>query len=448
MMNASEITEREIPPRTLENFSRSLDYMERARELMPFGVASSKRATQRPTPLVIDHAKGSRLYDIDGNEYIDYVAGGGPMLLGHQSEPVIEAVRKQLERGTQYALAHEGELELAERVCRLVPGAEMVTFLSSGSEAVHLALAIARGATGRRRVLKFDGAFDGWIAPMCTNMPGGPAVGPERPYALRPNAGWNVGDEDVVICPWNDPAAFEAVMEEHGDSLAAVITEPAACNVGGILPLPGFLEFLREQCDKYGTVLIFDEVITGFRLAPGGAQERFGVTPDLATFAKAMANGFSISAVAGRRSVMSAATDGPVRTRGTYNGNPVVVAAANAMLAELENRGKALYDELERRSTDLAEGINAVAAKHGVPLRANRVGSVLALLWGLDKAPTSYRDVARSDFTALGDLEEQLNLRGICTIDGQRMFVSAAHTDEDIAQTIEALDQALTRMTP
>nr|WP_156942000.1 aminotransferase class III-fold pyridoxal phosphate-dependent enzyme [Mesorhizobium sp. LNHC220B00] len=426
-----------------QNFTASLEYMERARAVIPLGVTSSSRAAQRPVPIVVARAQGSRLYDIDGNEYIDYLAGWGPMLLGHQSKPVVEAVRAQLERGEIFGTPHEGELELAERIVRLVPCAEMVTFLSSGSEAVHLALAIARGATGRRRVLKFDGQFNGWIAPLRTNMPGMPAVGHHPPYAARPDAGWPPSGDEIVICPWNDIAAFEAEMERVGGSLAAVIMEPVACNWGSLAPVPGYLERARELCDAYGAVLIFDEVITGFRLALGGAQQLLGVKPDLATFAKALGGGFPISAVAGRREVMEAASEGPVRAFGTYNGSPVPVAAANATLAELESRGSELYASLERRSANLASGILASAKKHAVPLRVSRVGSLLSLVWGLGRDPVTYFDVAASETAPLELLGEELTLRGIYTGNGHKLLISAAHSDDDIAKTLHSFDNAL-----
>lgn len=428
--------------RSQSDLAGSYGYIERARRVMPFGLSSSTRSGQRPTPIVIAKAQGSRLFDVDGNEYLDYAAGFGPMLLGHQPQAVLEAVNSQLARGVHFAAAHEGELELAERMVRLIPCAELVTFQSTGSEAVHCALAIARGATGRSHVVKFDGHFHGWIAPFQTNVPGMPPVGTEPPYAKHPAAGYPESD-DVTICPWNEIEAFEALMAVEGDSIAAVIMEPVACNGGTLSPLPGYLERVRELCDQHGTVLIFDEIITGFRLGLGGAQQRFGVTPDLATFAKAMANGFPISAVAGRREIMTAVSEGPVRTRGTYNGNPVAVAAANAVLAELERRGDELYGELERRGALLAAGIERSAHKHGVPLRVVRVGSVLSLLWGLDKEPVSYREVAESDVESLSRLDEQLTLRGIYTMEGKRMYVSAAHTDEDIELTIQAFDQTL-----
>ena len=425
----------------VHDLSSSADYIRRAGRLIPFGVSSSKRATQQPTPVVIDRAEGSRVFDIAGNEYLDYAAGAGPMLLGHRPVAVLDAVRAQLDRGWQYAAAHEGELELAERVVRAVPCAEMVTFLSSGSEAVHCAVGIARGATRRRRVLKFDGQFDGWMAPVAANMPGSPPVEGRAPFEVKPVAGWHA--DDLVVCPWNDVDALEEVMAQFGPSLAAVIMEAVACNAGSLFPSGGYLERVRELCDRHGTVLIFDEVITGFRLALGGAQARVRVTPDLATFAKAMANGFPISAVAGRREVMSVASDGPVRTRGTYNGNPLSVAAANATLAELERRAGELYPELERRSADLAEGLLDAAAATGAPLRVNRAGSVVGLFWGLDREPTCYREVAGSDVGSLKRLEKELVLRGINTIDGERMFVSAAHTDGDITATVETFREAL-----
>lgn len=442
-MNSLNNTTRKVPRKfSLEDLSGSVEYMQRARRSIPLGVSSSRRASQRPVPIVVSHAQGSRVFDIDGNEYIDYLAGWGPMILGHQPAPVIDAVRAQLSRGAHYAMPFEAELELAERVIRHVPSAEMATFLSTGSEAVHLAITIARGATGRRTILKFDGHFNGWISPVAINMTGTPPVGGQPPYELHPEAGRAVGD-DVVICPWNDAEAFESMMGDVGDSLAAVIMEPIAINAGVLSPSPGYLERVRELCDAHGVVLIFDEVVTGFRLALGGAQERLGVTPDLSTFAKALGNGFPVSAVAGRREIMSTLSEGSVRSFGTYNANPLAITAANATLAELESGGVQLYGDLERRSATLAAGIETAALKHGVPLRVNRVGSVLAVLWGLDREPVVYRDTYASDSVALERLDEQLTLRGVLSSDGRKMFVSTAHSDDDIAQTLDRFDDAL-----
>ncbi|MER8543971.1 aminotransferase class III-fold pyridoxal phosphate-dependent enzyme [Mesorhizobium sp. M1334] len=219
--------------------------------------------------------------------------------------------------------------------------------------------------------------------------------------------------------------------------------EPIACNWGSLAPIPGYLERARELCDAYGCVLIFDEVVTGFRLALGGAQELLGVKADLTTFAKALGGAFPIAAVAGRRKIMEAASRGPVRAFGTYNGSPVPVAAANATLGELERRGSGLYDSLERRSATLARGILEAADKHRVPLRASRVGSILSLVWGLDRDPVTYADIAASETAPLGLLGEELTLRGIYTGNGHKLLISAAHSDEDIAKTLDSFDKAL-----
>jgi len=428
--------------RTLYSFVESQDYIARARRLIPFGVSSSVRALQEPTPIVVDHASGSRIFDIDGNEYWDYLGGAGPMLLGHQPDVVMEAVRAQLERGCQYGAAHEGELELAERFTRIVACAEIVTFLSSGSDSVHMALGIARGATGRCRILKFDGHFHGWMAPVAANLPGMPPVTAGPPFEVHPVAGWPSSD-DLVICPWNDLEAFEEIMESVGASLAAVIMEAIPCNFAAVVPADGFLKRIRELCDLHGVVLIFDEVITGFRVGLGGAQERLGVAPDMATFAKAMANGFPISAIAGREAVMSAAIEGPVRTRGTFSGNPVGVAAANATIEELERRADEIYPGLEETSARFARGLEEVASANGAPLRVHRVGSIFTLTWGLPDDPACYADMAASDEAKLKRLGAELLSRGVVSGYGSDLFVSTAHTATDIEATVEVFRASL-----
>jgi glutamate-1-semialdehyde 2,1-aminomutase len=427
---------------TLRDLSGSVDYLKRARVRIPLGASSSKRATQMPTPIVVARAQGSRVHDVDGNEFIDYVGGGGPLILGHQPDPVVAAVREQLDRGCQFAAPHEAELELAERVAQSVPSADMVAFLSSGSEAVHAAIAVARGATGRSEILKFDGHYDGWIAPVEANMPGLEPGEGAIPYAVKPVAGWPPSPH-VVICPWNDVEALAEIMERAGSSLAAVIMEPIACNAGALSPRPGFLERARELCDETGALLIFDEVITGFRMALGGAQERLGVLPDITVLAKALASGFPISAVAGRRAFMLAAAEGDVRLRGTYNANAVSVAAANATVDELQAGASELYPALESRSALLADGIREAGAEVGAALHINQVGSVVWLLLGLERQPETYREVARIDGEAHRRLDAELTKRGILTIDAQRLFVSTAHTDDDVARTIVAFREAL-----
>ena len=425
-----------------DRYGASRAHMATARTLIPGGVSSAPRVNQRPTPICVARAAGSRVEDVDGNVYIDYLGAYGPLILGHAPVPVLDAVRAALDDGVLYGMQHRREIRAAELVVTAVPSVEMVAFFCSGSEAVNAALGVARGVTGRRRILKFEGHYHGWIDPIGVSQPGvapGAGAPPYRPVAVP---GWS-DTGTVLIAPWNDAVALRAVFAAHGDEIAAVIMEPVVCNGGTLTPDPGYLDAVRQVCDAHGALVVFDEVITGFRMAPGGAQECLGFAPDLTVMAKAMASGFPLAAVGGTAAVMTHALDHGVALRGTYNGNPVVLAAAEATMGTLLDGRDVLYPRLERHGRALADGVASAAAEAGAPVCCNQVGSVLSLFWGLDRAPTDYREVARNDRAALQVLEAQLTDHGILTLPGGRMYVSAAHSDDDIAATVAALPAAL-----
>jgi len=434
--------EREV----LAPLTGSQAYMHRARGVIARGVASAFRAASRPTPLVLDRASGSRLIDIDGNSFIDYVGAYGPALLGHNAAPILRSVLEQAERGTLFGAQHRGELELAERLVEMVPSAEMVAFANTGSEAVHTALRIAKAATGRQRIIKFEGHYHGWIDPVYLSLPGQPPAGgplprPASPLEALPPA------SDVIVARWNDSDSLLAAIDA-GTSIAAIIMEPIPCNAGTFMPEPGYLQSVRDLCDRHGIVLIFDEVITGFRLAPGGAQEILGVTPDLTVFAKAIGGGFPMAMVAGRKPVMSVAAEGPLQLVGTYNGNAIGVAAANALLAEIRERGSELYQQLDHVAARLAGALTDLAAAAGCPLAVNQIGSVLQLLWDPSLPVRTYDDFARADPRPVEDLAEQLLTRGIYTRPRGLWYVSAAHSLDDIDVTAAAFEQALHEVAP
>jgi glutamate-1-semialdehyde 2,1-aminomutase len=418
----------------------SIAQLERARKTLAGGISSAMRAAQRPTPIVVERAYGSRLEDVDGNTYLDYVLGFGPMLLGHDPKPVLDAVSEQLGRSLAIGAQHRGEAELAERLVEVVPCAELVCLCTTGSEAVHVALRIARAATGRRLILKFEGHYHGWLDPIAVATPGLPAADPDRPspLPLDPMTGGQVA-EGVLVCRWNDVRELEHVLGEHGAEVAAVILEPVASNGGLIEPAPGYLEEVRDLTHRVGALLVFDEVVTGFRLALGGAQDRYGVTPDLATFGKAIGSGFAVAAVAGRKAVMDEVVAGRVKHVGTFNGNPVALAAANAAVRTYQERSPALYHELEGRAGRLAEGLRGAASAAGVPLRVNQVGPLLQTFVAPDDLVIrSYADTLATDGAALGTLAESLLGRGVMVLPRGWWFLSAAHTDEDIEETITA----------
>lgn len=427
-------------PAPAARYAGSLAYMTRARSVIPRGVGSAKRAALRPTPLAFASARGGHVVDVDGNEYVDYVAGYGPILLGHGFEPIDSAVAEQLTRGTLYGGQHPAEAELAELLVNAVPSAERVLFNVTGSEADHAALRLARAATGRRLIVKFAGHYHGWIDPLTggAGEPAGPpgaAVYPE--YAF--------GSGDVLICPWNDITALAALLDQVGQDVAAVILEPVAVNAGCLAPDDGYLEGVRELCSRHGALLVFDEVVTGFRVALGGAQERFGVRPDLTVLGKAIAAGHQLSAVVGRADVLRVA-EGAVAWAGTFNGQALAVAAATATVRHLTQHRQAIYGRLERTSAALVAGVNEAGRAAGLPLTAQRVGSIVRLYWDVPPPANTYANVLRGDGRALGELSAHLVDLGIHCREGGLWYVSAAHSTDDVERTVSAVETALTRM--
>ncbi|MGH6959237.1 MAG: aspartate aminotransferase family protein, partial [Dongiaceae bacterium] len=325
--------------------TQAADLFGSAQRVIAGGVSSDARRSAG-VPLYVDHAAGSKLWDVDGNEYVDYVLGQGPTVLGHCPPEVVAAVADQAARGICYAAQHRLEVEVAERLCGMVPSAELVRFNSVGSEAVHGALRLARGHTGRPKVLKFEGHYHGWFDPILYSLhPDLELAGSaDEPIAVPGSAGQPPSAvDDLVVVGWNDLEALRTALEKNAGEIAAVIMEPILFNTGAIVPSPGYLEGVRELCDEHGALLIFDEIISGFRVAPGGAQERLGVLPDLATFGKAMAGGMQVSAIAGKDEVMDAIADGRVAHAGTFNSQPVAMAAAAAVLAVLDEQRAEIY---------------------------------------------------------------------------------------------------------
>ena len=423
-------------------YARSLNQIERARRTIPGGVATAMRAAQRPVPLVIERAAGSRMVDVDGNEYVDYVLGFGPMLLGHSPPEVIEAVREQLGRGFTYGAQHRLEAEVAERVVDAVPCAELVCFSTTGSEAVQAALRIARAATGRPKVVKFQGHYHGWLDPVLVSTPGLEAAAAESEPPLQPlpaTQGQADPSDLVLIERWNDADALARLLAGRRDEVAAVIMEPVAGNGGLIPPADGYLERAHELTRDAGSLLIFDEVVTGFRLARGGAQERFGVTPDLATYGKAIAAGMPLSAVAGTAEVMEVVSDGRVPHVGTFNCAPPAAAAAVAALDVYRERSPELYDRLEAVAATLADGLATAALDAGVPLKIHRVGPLLQT-FVLDPSAEvrEYSDTLAADTARFARFAELMLGRGVNVLPRGWWFLSAAHSDEDVERTVEA----------
>ena len=415
--------------------------MRRAARLMPGGVNSPVRAFRAVggQPIVMARGRGARVTDVDGNEYIDYIGSWGPLILGHTYGPVVEAIGRVAREGTSFGAPTEAEADLAELVIEAVPSIERVRMVNSGTEATLSALRLARGATGRDLILKMEGCYHGHVDALLVKAGSGVAtLGiPGSPGVPRAVA------EQTLTAPYNDIAAIERTFADCGDRIAAAIVEPVAGNMGVVPPRAGWLEALRELTRRYGTVLIFDEVMSGFRVARGGAQERFGIAPDLTTLGKIIGGGLPVGAYGGRADLMSrVAPEGPVYQAGTLSGNPLAMSAGVAMLQGLRQAG--VYERLESLSARLADGLTSAARDAGVPCRVNRVGSMMSAFFTggevTDFATASGSDTARFAAFFSGMIE-----RGISLPPSQfeAVFVSAAHTEEDIDTTIAAARETL-----
>ncbi|ANW68051.1 hypothetical protein BCA37_25490 [Mycobacterium sp. djl-10] len=417
-------------------------YMDRARSVIPRGMTS--RGRNRAVPVAFERGEGAHLVDLDGRRYVDLVMALGPLLLGHSPTPVLAAVHRQLRSGVQFGGQHVGEAELAEMIVAHVPGAQKVLFSNTGSEAVQAAVRIARATTGRRIVVKFDGHYHGWIDPFFVNSPGVPAAaGCRRTVPVIHNIPGQPAPAEVLVCPWNDIDALRSVFADHGDEIAAVITEPIPFNMGTMFPDPGYLRDVRELTRSHGALLIFDEVVSGFRLGLGGAQALVGITPDLTTFAKAMAAGFPIAAVVGTDQAMASAIDGPVFHGGTYNGTPMSVAAAIATISYLRDHEETVYPTMQARGEQLATGLRALAAKHRVPLVINQIGSVLQLLWDPHLPVRTFVEADAADPAPVASITELALAHGVYAPPRGLMFLSSAHTSDDVDAVLAGYDAAI-----
>jgi glutamate-1-semialdehyde 2,1-aminomutase len=363
---------------------RSGELFERASTVIPGGAGSSARTAKfgwKPYPPFMASGTGSRIRDVDGHEYVDYLLGLGPMILGHRHSAVTAAVAEAIETyGTCFGLPYELEIDAARKVVDAVPGVDMIRFTNSGSEAVGSAVRIARACTGRRLIIRFEGHYHGWQDTVYWSNHVDPAVaGPAtrpRPVPSGPGVPAEL-EGTILVLTWNDPESFAALMAERGDEVAAVITEPAVFNTGCIMPEPGYLEVLRELTRQHGALLIFDEVITGFRFARGGAQEYFGVIPDLTTLAKGLGGGFPVAAVGGSEAVMSIIADGRYSHSGTYNANVVACAAVSATMDVLAEPG--LFQRQRALGHRLMDGLRGLAEDAGLPVIVEGLGTVFQL---------------------------------------------------------------------
>ena len=394
----------------------------------------------RPHPLFFDHGAGSHIWDVDGNEYIDYVLAWGPLILGHCPPGVVDAMSAQLGRGSTFGSGHEWEFKAAEAVCAALPGAERVLWSNTGTEAVQSALRLARAVTGRQKIVKFEGHYHGWMdSVMISYRHTDPRHSP-----VAETQGQEVSLlEDVIVVPWNNPAAIIAAMTEHGDEIAAVIAEPVLCNSGVIAPKPGFLELLRELTTKAESLLIFDEVITGFRIAYGGAAQRFGVIPDLRTLGKALGAGAPVAAITGSAEIIDTVTSGVVHA-GTYNGNPLVLSAVAATMGELGIPGT--FETLEARGRTLAAGFGEALTATALPFAVNQIGPIVQCAIGVDRLE-SYDDYAAADWNLWDKIVAELLEDGVFALPGGRWYLSTVHTAADIERTVASLATAVRRVT-
>lgn len=416
------------------NHAKSESLFRRAQELIPGGVNSPVRAFRSVggNPPFIAQGEGSRLFDCDGNEYIDYVGSWGPLLLGHRHPEIVAALERTLSIGTSFGAPTAQEIDLAEAICDAVPSIEMVRLVNSGTEATMSAIRVARGFTGRDLIVKFEGCYHGHVDSLLVKAGSGMATlgiadtqGVPEAFAAT-----------TIALPYNSIEAVEEAFRAHGDRIAAVIVEPVVGNMGCVPPLPGYLEALRSVTERHGALLIFDEVMTGFRVAFGGAQERYGIRPDLTTLGKVIGGGLPVGAYGGRKDIMSkVAPAGPIYQAGTLSGNPLAVAAGLAMLRHLKAHPE-IYADLERRAATLC-----AAAPAGITV--NRVGSMFTFFF-TDRPVTDWDSAKISDTARFGRFFRGMLERGIYLAPSQfeAAFLSAAHTDADIQRTIDAAKAA------
>lgn len=417
--------------------SLSKQLFERAQHTIPGGVNSPVRAFKHVggTPVFIDRADGAYMYDVDGKRYIDYVGSWGPMLLGHNHPAIRHAVIEAAEKGLSFGAPCPAEIEMAEKVRELVPSMEMVRMVSSGTEATMSAIRLARGYTGRNTIVKFEGCYHGHADSLLVKAGSGAlTLGvPNSPGVPADFAKY------TLTCEFNNLPQLEALFAEKGADIACIIVEPVAGNMNCIPPAPGFLQGLRDLCDRYGAVLIFDEVMTGFRVALGGAQAYYQIQPDLTTLGKIIGGGMPVGAFGGKTAIMQhIAPLGPVYQAGTLSGNPIAMAAGLAALNEIAKPG--VYPQLTAKTTTLVEGLQAAADKAGVPFTTNQVGGMFGLFFTSQPEVTSYQQATACDIEAFKRFFHLMLEKGVYLAPSayEAGFLSLAHSDDDLAYTLQA----------
>ncbi|MBT2660617.1 glutamate-1-semialdehyde 2,1-aminomutase [Bacillus sp. ISL-45] len=427
----------------MRSYDKSIEAFKEATELLPGGVNSPVRAFKSVDmdPIFMEKGKGSKIYDIDGNEYIDYVLSWGPLILGHTNEKVVEGIKKVAELGTSFGAPTVVENELAQLVIDRVPSIEMVRMVSSGTEATMSALRLARGYTGRNKILKFEGCYHGHGDSLLIKAGSGVAT-----LGLPDSPGVPEGvAKNTITVPYNDLESVRYAFEQFGDDIAGVIVEPVAGNMGVVPPVEGFLEGLREITTQYGTVLIFDEVMTGFRVGYNCAQGFYNVTPDLTCLGKVIGGGLPVGAYGGKREIMEQiAPSGPIYQAGTLSGNPLAMTAGLETLKQLTPES---YKEFERKAVILENGLKASAEKYGIPHTINRAGSMIGIFFTNENV-INYELARQSNLEFFAAYYREMANEGVFLPPSQfeGLFLSTAHTDEDLQKTIEAAEKAFAKL--
>lgn len=427
----------------MRSYDKSIEAFKEAKTLMPGGVNSPVRAFKSVNmdPIFMARGKGSKIYDIDGNEYIDYVLSWGPLILGHTNDRVVEAIKKVAELGTSYGAPTLMENELAKLVIERVPSIEVIRMVSSGTEATMSALRLARGYTGRNKILKFEGCYHGHGDSLLIKAGSGVAT-----LGLPDSPGVPEGiAKNTITVPYNDMESVRYAFKEFGEDIAGVIVEPVAGNMGVVPPVPGFLEGLREITSEYGALLIFDEVMTGFRVDYNCAQGYFGVTPDLTCLGKVIGGGLPVGAYGGRAEIMEQiAPSGPIYQAGTLSGNPLAMTAGYETLSQLTPEH---YVEFRRKADMLEKGLTDAAVKHDIPHRINRAGSMIGIFFTNEEV-INYERAKTSNLEFFAQYYREMADQGVFLPPSQfeGLFLSTAHTDEDIEKTIQAAETAFSKL--
>lgn len=430
----------------MEKFKESEKMFEESCKYLSGGVGSQVRSAERPV-LFFTHGNGSKLYDVDGNEYIDYLLGYGPCILGYNHPVLTKCLKEQIEKGFQFGCETEDTIKFCKKLTEIIPCADNVKLGSTGSDAVHGALRVARAYTGKNKIIKFEGHYHGWLDSVyVSHIPDSLQYWglKNNPRKLLESAGQPESVlEDLIILPWNDLDIFERIIKERYFEIAAVITEPIMANLGLIMPEKGYLEGIREITKKYGVLLIFDEVITGFRCSLGGAQKYFGVTPDISTFGKAVGGGVPLGGYGGKKEIMDLVAKKKCVEGGTYNANSLAVSAGLAVLSELEKEGT--YERLTDLGKKLMKGMKELAEKHNIPLEVQGTGPMFGIRFATGKAIDA-RSALESHYPGIYPKFRRLLLdKGIHIFPTEKgeFYISTAHTEKDISQTLNVIDDTM-----